>query len=105
MVHSTVLFHSMFSDLDLPFENELFEDESSGDEDPPLLDLNEQGPQDRAIKIPLSFNMLTFNNEIEKDKEVPEKCCTVCCKLLYPEDYCPLSLKTFSSFEREENML
>jgi hypothetical protein len=67
------------------------EDDSS-DREGSLLDPNEQGPQEPARKIPRSFNISTFNNEIEKDKEVPEKRCAVCCKLLYPEEYCRLSI-------------
>ena len=68
------------------------EDESSEDET--LLDPQPDGQrrQARVRQIPQNFNMLTFNNEINKDKEVPTKHCAICCRLLYPEDYCKLSM-------------
>lgn len=111
MVHSTVLFPSMFSDLDLQSENELSEVEFSGDEDfpsldqndqenSPLLDQNEQTPKRRIRQIPQNFNIATFNNEIDKDKEIPRKRCAVCCRLLYPEEYCRLSSNHKTSIEK-----
>jgi len=101
----------MLSDLDLPFENEISEDESSGDEDLPhldqneqedcpLLDQSEQTPKRRIRQIPQNFNIATFNNEIDKDKEIPKKRCAVCCRLLYPEEYCRLSSSHQTSIEK-----
>ncbi|KAF9398637.1 hypothetical protein BGZ94_005949, partial [Podila epigama] len=82
----------MFSDLDLISENEISEDSSSEDDVPPLLDQNVQKPKPRVRQTPLRFNNSTFTNEIKYDKEVPVKCCAVCCRLLYPRDYCKLSI-------------
>lgn len=76
------------------------QDESSGEDNyHPLnpneqpLDPQEQRPQaPKRIRLtPASIRVDTFSNEVEKDKEVPEKCCAVCCRLLYPENYCKLS--------------
>ncbi|KAF9081349.1 hypothetical protein BGX29_004570, partial [Mortierella sp. GBA35] len=81
--------------LDFPIE-----DESSEEDNPhPLnpneqpLDPNEQRPQaPKRIRLtPADFRDDTFSNGVKKDKEVPEKRCAVCCRLLYPENYCKLS--------------
>lgn len=70
------------------------QDESSGDDSSLILNRTEQRTQapKRIRGTPLYFLPKTFTNETEKDKEVPEKRCAVCCKLLYPEDCCKLSL-------------
>ncbi|KAK3807139.1 MAG: hypothetical protein J3R72DRAFT_481202 [Linnemannia gamsii] len=88
--------------------------ESSGDDNPHSLDLNEHAPNlnehflnpkkraanpieeklkdPKRIRLtPKTFAPKTFCNEVDNDKEIPEKCCNVCCRLLYPEDYCRLS--------------
>lgn len=31
-----------------------------------------------------------FSNEVDNDKEVPEKCCAFCCKILYQKAKCKL---------------
>jgi hypothetical protein len=76
------------------------QEESSGEDNPhPLnpneqpLNPNEQRPQaPKRIRLtPAGFRSDTFSNEVKKDKEIPEKCCAVCCRLLYPEEYCKLS--------------
>lgn len=73
--------------------------ESSGDDNPhPLnpneqpLNPNEQRPQapKRIRRTPAGFRVDTFTKEAEKDKQVPVKCCAICCRLLYPENYCKL---------------
>ncbi|KAF9274462.1 hypothetical protein BGZ74_004341, partial [Mortierella antarctica] len=67
------------------------EDGFSGDEAPMAPQRGEQTRKARVRQIPQRFNLSTFTNEIENDKEVPKKHCAVCCRLLYPEDYCKLS--------------
>ncbi|KAF9367470.1 hypothetical protein CPC16_006461, partial [Podila verticillata] len=69
------------------------QDESPGDDNPLPLDATEQTPKGpkRIRGTPEDIDLSTFTNEFEKHKVVPGKCCTVCCRLLYPEVYCKLS--------------
>ncbi|KAF9118732.1 hypothetical protein BG015_006534, partial [Linnemannia schmuckeri] len=90
--------------LDFPSE-----DEFSGDDNPHPLDQNEQplNPNEqrpqapKRIRLtPAGFRVDTFFNEVKKDKEIPEKCCAVCCRLLYPEEYCKLSVPYVRKIEK-----
>ncbi|KAK3805463.1 MAG: hypothetical protein JOS17DRAFT_781367 [Linnemannia elongata] len=87
-----------------PIEQHLVnEDESTVEENPhPInptnpnkrpLDSNDQRPKapKRVRLTPANFRLDTFSNEVERDKDIPEKCCAICCRLLYPEEYCKLS--------------
>jgi len=60
---------------------------------PHPLNATEQKPKGpKWIRgTPPDLDPSTFDNEVEKDKVVPYKCCAVCCRLLYLEDYCKLS--------------
>jgi len=70
------------------------QDESSGDDNPHPFNATEQTPKGpkRIRGTPKTFRPDTFSNEVENDKGVPVKCCAVCCRLLYPENYCKLSV-------------
>lgn len=81
--------------MDFPIE-----DESSGEDNPHPLNPNKQpsNPNEQRPKAPKRIRRtpttilpISFTNEVQKDKEVPLKCCAVCCRLLYPENYCKLS--------------
>lgn len=78
-----------------PLLDFLIEDESSGDNNPHPPNPDKQmttAPKPKRIRrTPTTFDPSTFSNELDKDKVVPVKCCAVCCRLLYPEDYCKLS--------------
>ncbi|KAG0320070.1 hypothetical protein BG000_003709 [Podila horticola] len=75
--------------LDFPIE-----DESSGDDNPHPPNPNKlmtTAPKPKRIRLTLTtFDASTVSNEVKKDKVIPVKCCAVCCRLLYPEDYCKL---------------
>jgi hypothetical protein len=40
----------------------------------------------RVRRVPLGYRTNTFTNEVKQDKEIPVKCCAVCCRLLYKEE-------------------
>ncbi|KAG0274916.1 hypothetical protein BGZ96_004032, partial [Linnemannia gamsii] len=76
--------------LDFPIDTE-----SSGDDTPqhpnPVEQLPKAPKPERIRRTPKNIDPSTFSNEVQKDKAVPVKCCAVCCRLLYPEEYCKLS--------------
>lgn len=55
----------------------------------------------RVRGVPTGYRKSTFTNEINQDKEIPEKRCAVCCRLLYKEEYCTLWKKHQTKIEEQ----
>src|SRR4051794_23104326 len=94
-VHAVSATPSSFTD---EFSATRSQSDVNGDAEGPPVHL-QQVPK-RIRQIPKSFNATTFTNEIVKDSEIPKKRCAVCCRLLYPEEYCRLSSTNKDNIEK-----